>query len=651
MKRHAGIFQNMGMRLTALCLAVIMAGCGGGGSDATTGNPTTTPTTNNGGSNTGSSAAAKHTVLVYVVGSDLESNGENATKDLAEMAQVGSSDNLKIVVETGGADADGWRTVQRHLVQQDGPHTLADLGSLNMGLTSTLQDFVTWGIQTYPADKYTLVMWDHGAGATTRDGIVFGNDEVHSDGLSLTEIDQALKNSLAATGKQLEVLGFDACLMATLEVANMAKSHAKYLVASEEIEPGTGWDYSEWLKSIQQNPAITGDAVGKSIADSYLASTQGQSGITLSVTDLGKVAALQDAFGAFASKAQANMANDATTTRLPLAKARNLSASYGKDAAQDNYTDMVDLKHLMQNLTGAYPTESANVISQLGQAVVHKIASPDQSNANGLTVYMPHKQINSSDASKQTALKDRLFYYTLSNAPASWLKLLQGYVQDAYTDTLPPVFQNETRNGDTITATVSDGDLAWVFVITGELLADNRMRVWMQDSPDNTGDANNITYGLEPTAVALGGHPVAPYLEDIEPVSQTEYYDIPITYNGEKATMKVSLSRLSAVPEPKFEGLFLDTEGESAPRAEPLEAGAVIQPLFQVVNILDASETLEPYGSSFVVAGNETFSSYDLPQGNYAVMMGAADFSGNVDLGKLYTVSVPAASSTDKLSR
>jgi hypothetical protein len=619
--RNGNILKALAAGFGALILTIMLAGCGGGSN----------------------SAATKHTVLVYMVGSDLESGGGAATADIAEMVKVGSSDNLKVVLETGGADTDGWRTVKRRLVQQGGVQTLADLGSLNMGLSQTLQDFVTWGVQTYPADKYTLVMWNHGGGSAGVNGTVYGFDEVHGyDGLSLPEIDQALKTSLAVTGKQFDVIGFDACLMATMEVANIASRYANYLVASQEAEPETGWDYTAWLQALQQDPGMKGDALGSVIADSYLASNQDASDITLSVTDLGKVEALMAGVGTLAGKAETSLMTNGSSARLPLAKARNLSVSYGKNVVYGDYTDMVDLKHLAQNLASVYPAEAANITGLLDEAVVYKVGSPDQHYSHGLAVYMPHRQIDSSDVSKQQTLQNILRHYADSSAPPSWQKLLNDYVQDAYNDTLPPVFQSESRVGDTISATVADEDLAQVGVMMGERLPGNQIRVWRLDSPDTMDASGKTTAGLELGAITLAGHPVAVYLVDTDPVSKDEYYDIPITYNGKEAALRIKMDD-SEASEPEPVGLLVQNESGAAPRVEEPESGAIIQPYVQIISLADGEDTLEPYGESFVWSEDDDmdFSIEEQPPGTYVFMMMAEDFSGNLGLGELYTMTSP----------
>ena len=112
---------------------------------------------------------------------------------------------------------------------------------------NTLLNFMNFAKENYPAEKYALIMWDHGGGAVSG----FGQDQNASknDHLFIDEIKQALDNF----GTKLEFVGFDACLMANMETAYALKDSANYLVASEELEPGTGWNYKKVINQLSKD--------------------------------------------------------------------------------------------------------------------------------------------------------------------------------------------------------------------------------------------------------------------------------------------------------------------------------------------------------------------------------------------------------------
>ena len=217
------------------------------------------------------SGLTPYTIMVYMCGSDLESDGGMGSADITEMIGSGFDPSaLNIVLYTGGSTQ--WidydipaDTNSVFSVTGDGLEYLADAGAASMGEADTLTSFVDYTYENFPAQNYGLILWDHGAGAV--DG--FGCDDLFEyDSLTMDELNLALSQSQAA-GQKLEFIGFDACLMATIETAYATQDYANYLVASEELEPGYGWDYNS-LAAISQTPGITGDQIGTILVDDFV---------------------------------------------------------------------------------------------------------------------------------------------------------------------------------------------------------------------------------------------------------------------------------------------------------------------------------------------------------------------------------------------
>ena len=189
------------------------------------------------------------TLMVYLCGSDLETTRGAASADLAEMiAACPAGDDVQVVVMASGAAA--WHsgvdpdTAAIYALDGEGLHRVSDGASGSMGDPATLGALLDYGYAHYPARRYALLLWDHGAGPLL--GVCFDEryaDEGGMDGLTLAEIGRALADSPFA-GEKLEWIGFDACLMASLETARMASPYARYMIASQETEPATGWDYA-----------------------------------------------------------------------------------------------------------------------------------------------------------------------------------------------------------------------------------------------------------------------------------------------------------------------------------------------------------------------------------------------------------------------
>ena len=211
------------------------------------------------------------TVLMYLCGSDLESTptqrgGGQATKNLVELTKANLGQNVKFVVEAGGAKA--WqnnvinpRYLSRYTIE-DGKMALQDTQpSASMAAESTFADFLKWGTSNFPADHYMLVIWDHGGGSITgvcQDDIYPYDSRGQADSLTLPEMRDAMKKS----GAKFDVIGFDTCLMATVETAQILSPYAGYMVASEESEPGAGWDYESWPSWLAAHPGTPGEDLG-----------------------------------------------------------------------------------------------------------------------------------------------------------------------------------------------------------------------------------------------------------------------------------------------------------------------------------------------------------------------------------------------------
>ena len=207
-------------------------------------------------------APAEWTVLVYLDGdNDLETE---ALADYAEMATVGSSAAVNIVVQfdriSSNEDWDDssngdWRGVKRFRVERNKKpvkgNQLADLGELDMGSPRTLADFASWGIATYPARHYALIFWDHGASWPG----VASDDTSDGDMLTLPELAKALADVQKRTGvSKLDLIGFDACLMSQLDVFQAIAPFGKIAIGSADLEPGEGWAWNAWLRELANQP-------------------------------------------------------------------------------------------------------------------------------------------------------------------------------------------------------------------------------------------------------------------------------------------------------------------------------------------------------------------------------------------------------------
>jgi len=343
--------------------------------------------------NTGD-AGTSWTVLMYMCGSDLESEAGLATENLIELTGSELGDNVNFVIETGGTSK--WRNnvittdeIGRYVAEPEG---IAYVGSAtfgSMGDPSTLADFITWGVKNYPADRTMLVFWDHGGGTLAgvcADELYVNKKTGATDTLTLPEMAKALKKA----NHHFDLVGFDTCLMATLETAQTVEPWADYLVASEESEPGGGWAYDSWPAWLAKYPGVETKELGRAICDSYYykcVNSYTDEMATLSVTDLSKVPALAKAFEDASDEIFAST-SDMQSLRV-IAQGASRAENYGGNTDAQGYTDMVDLGHLMKNTDSVLSPHAGAVIAALDDAVVYSINGRDRSNAHGLSVFYP----------------------------------------------------------------------------------------------------------------------------------------------------------------------------------------------------------------------------------------------------------------------
>ena len=348
------------------------------------------------------------TVMMYLCGTDLESRYGFASVNLEEIRNADLSDNVNMVIETGGSGS--WYTdgipsdeLARYHVDNGDMYLDETCPSSSMGDAGTLSDFISWGASEYPADRYMLILWDHGGGSLF--GICL--DELYGgDSLSLKEVENAIIDAEVP----FEVVGFDACLMSTLETAEVFQGYAHYMVASEETEPGTGWDYVELLNYLSENAGCSGKELGETIVDSYMAkcaSINQEDMATLSVSDLTKLPDLSSAFRNYSGELVMTTQN--ASDFRDVVQGAVQSESYGERSGTEGTYDMVDLGDLMNN-TGEILTEySDDVLDALDDVVVYESHGRYRSKASGLSVFYP-KYIDSDVYEAYEEITDNTAY-------------------------------------------------------------------------------------------------------------------------------------------------------------------------------------------------------------------------------------------------
>lgn len=352
---------------------------------------------------TGVATHAKWTVMVFMNGdNDLE---EWALGDMNELEQVGSTADVNFIVqidrspEYSRAEGD-WTGSRRYRVEADGSTrsigsaVLDDLGAVDAGDPDAIIDFATWGVRTFPADHYALVLWDHGWGWSAAPGPALQKgiswDESTNSDISpaqgeLLEIVDAVDNEI---GGELDLLGMDACIMANWEIAQQLRGSVGVYLASQDYEGSDGYDYTG-MSDLVEDPDMDAASLAASVALAFHEIPDS----TMSAVDLGQMDAVTAALNDVA-----NALLESEDPAAMLAAAAEEAQGFDGSASTDHdLADMLDhLAGLDATADGADPATADIVAAALvaraaldGAIVVNYNLGGAVKHANGLSLYSP----------------------------------------------------------------------------------------------------------------------------------------------------------------------------------------------------------------------------------------------------------------------
>lgn len=349
-----------------------------------------------------------YTVLLYMVGSNLESEGGAASKDLMEIMNSGvDTSRVNVLVYTGGSQY--WHSgisnevnSVYHLNGTGSSATLEFVGAtdanLNMGEAETFASFIDFGYENYPADHYALICWDHGSGPVSG----FGNDELFEyDSLLLPELEVALGMTSFGEENKFDWIGYDACLMASIELAQIWDEYADYMIASQETEPSYGWDYS-FLSVLNEtsNPV----KIAKHLIDKYEESYEEMTSVlfnpelTLSCMRLSEVENVTEKMDDLFYDIELGVSSGDFTK---VARARENVKSFGVSAvgSKGDSLDIIDLGNYTGLMSEDYPDEVLALLNAIDDLVIYE--STNIYGSSGVSIYHPyHNQVYFERAGK-----------------------------------------------------------------------------------------------------------------------------------------------------------------------------------------------------------------------------------------------------------
>lgn len=532
-------------------------------------------------------------------------------EDLEEMMGVGTTGTVNIVAfvdrhpsgdednnytnrDVGGLK--NWTTTKLVVVEKGRLHELADPGEANMGDPDNLVEFIEQTAKNFPAKRYALIFGDHGSGWPQ----ILG-DETNDDHLDMTELGGALARVTKSLGGKLELIGFDACLMANFEVARTVAPYAKALVGSQELEPGNGWDYKPLFTRINANPAADGFQVGRMVVDTFRDYYNGESqgyrdvSITLSVMDLSKIDAMNTAINNLAVQNQAFIKAGGRPNILKTASARAKAEDYGSRGEGKHVAEFFDIVHYAENIkltsgdAGIAKAADA-VIAATKAAVVYKANGAAHPHSNGLSIYFPNK----ADTITQSGYAKQPFTSTLK-----WTGLLMDYTGIIVQDTQKPqIAQAQTSSPDiskdetiTVTSNVKGDDIDEATFVLAELAGDDTIIIGaIPTEPDEKGKLSETWDGTW-FAISDGKKesicPITDFYE-IDDAKDVYYAEVPaqVRYRGRKEWVDITMYFVIDFNGENATGdfvyAFLEKNGQQ--REVEIEAGDSIRPVYLKVD-------------------------------------------------------------------
>lgn len=420
----------------------------------------------------------KWTFMVYMAGDNgkIFDDGQRLMADLqgygwmnmADMAKVGSTDEVAIVTQYDTLNQQQF--TPRFYIDQSSPHgqLLEKISPVNTGDPKNLTEFIVWAEQNYPAEKYALILWNHGTGwkeddiyaryrekiekahslgelraghrgerlrkqalfiPTVGEIISIEDSQIRGicyDDSSMSFLDnealaQALEDAQTTTGQRLALIGMDACLMSMIEVACQLQSFADIMVSSQDIEQGEGWPYEPILQQLTHSPDMSAVQLGKIIVNEfgkyYLRVNRNGGGInTQSEINLLVIPEVMEKIKYAAETVEETYSQD-FQVELAVGRARKRAQAF-------HDPDYIDFWHFTEQLNLEYSGKNEQLRTQLNDlaqymtpgavrgVVLENFHGAGRPNANGISIYFPTQRYS-------------LYYDKQSFALTGWNRMLK----------------------------------------------------------------------------------------------------------------------------------------------------------------------------------------------------------------------------------
>ena len=606
------------------------------------------------------------TVLVYLHAD--HNLWTNALYDLLEMQQVGSSESVRIVVQidsprAGSEDANGLDTLNggvRALVTRNQTSGYAratmnaSLGKLqvlerlpeqNSDDPRVLAEFINWGVKRFPAQRYGLILWDHGG---AWQGGFGGDDSNGGKAMATWEVRLGIQAGLAQSGlSRFDFFGMDTCLMGGVELLYEYGDLTQVYIGNPELDYGDGWDYSAVFNLLRSNPNISNPEFARSEAgffDAHHQESPSDIGYRAHAGyDTSQLETLRGAINAFVGAATQS------SDRNALLSARSKVTEYLFSASRPNaprpYVDIGHYAQLVAQLTTDSRLKAAGnaVAAAVAQTVIAKSLGNNLKAAFGLGIWLPNNPAVKPSAGELGAYATRLRMASLVNWK-TFINLWFGNIAPSVQNSNQGVQVRVTRRVNLREPTVRDpavigfevtGNVNLVYGELGEAVGRNGFNSYghLYLQPGGAGQYEYPWDGQWFDVIGAGsssdfftgfyqrGGDSAIYATaEYTPPGKTQSYSVIVVGD-------LSTGRLTNV---------LDNSS-IAPRDITLRVGGTLRFQFLQRDLLTEDTVLSPTGRSVTIpeAGLESMrlERKRMPLGEYQLIFGARDAAGNLRSG------------------
>ncbi len=585
-----------------------------------------------------------------------------ASSDISEICKGVKSDKINVVIQTGGATR--WSNslinpnkTQRFTVKDGHLEELENMPLKDSCSSDTLADFLTYCDQNYPADHRMLVLWDHGGGANG-----YGKDSIYNSSLSLNEIQSALEKVCESNpdNPHYDLIGYDACLMASTENAHMLYGYGKYLVGGEETEPGGGWSHDVYLKAMSKDPTMSAASIGKTIVDSfedfYMEKNCEMGNIpfysittSFSLIDLNAAEQTYQAYCELNEKLlEDSVADNHVLTKI--ASAAQNSTRYSGEAYE--IYNLIDLGNYMEALSTSYSSECEKVLQNLKQAVAYHRSNGYLSDSMGINIYMPVSINNTNgldfflsylkEISEDSATQ-ALYYYKVSGCLNDEYQAYadqQGYGQAKTIETsaLKKLSDNEItlkKNGFQISLNDEQKNNYQNAAIEVAAYDEEKNQLIAYGKTNEVIEKDGVIKSdFDGKWICLDGQ--ALYTEVVSESDQSIAYRSPVKINKEDYYLLFSYDKEKKTVSLTGASMYNADAEADASQAHvigkttiSLEEGDVIRPVYKVYNLKTNKEKIKKSKEKITFTSSTKLTMDSLPDGNYLNAFVLTDIRGD----------------------